>query len=433
MPGKKKKAEKKKKKKIEKITAQRKTFWGYPIFLLSVLLAVFAVHASSIYSFSRFPFFYQKVLPYLGASLSVIALFIGHLSYPRVHNLRVYMAGYLTGMICFCYFLFACGEIVNLPGAPPPGYFSVICLLGLINFLFIPLLPSTAKYRLARSYTLAVLGVESVLLLTMRFAPGAQGWISTLEFKGIEDLGFWVGPLFFFVLTAFSLWRLRYDFSLGGLVSGCGLIFALIWTFGIDADRMESTQRILFSIAPFFLVIATLTHWFFRIENRVSFDPLLQIYNRDYCSKIITEQANMNVTPPFAVAMVDIDHFKNVNDTYGHQAGDAVLHSVAQTLLRTLSPQGTVCRYGGEELAVFFPQKTTSEVVPLMERAREEIEKSKTESGKKRISVTISCGISYREIAAQTVMEVIHAADKALYKAKKGGRNQVRCAKACRK
>ena len=99
----------------------------------------------------------------------------------------------------------------------------------------------------------------------------------------------------------------------------------------------------------------------------------------------------MNVTPPFAVAMVDIDHFKNVNDTYGHQAGDAVLHSVAQTLLRTLSPQGTVCRYGGEELAVFFPQKKTSEVVPLMERAREEIEKSKTESGKKRISVTISC------------------------------------------
>ena len=99
-----------------------------------------------------------------------------------------------------------------------------------------------------------MLGVESVLLLTMRFAPGAQGWISTLEFKGIEDLGFWVGPLFFFVLTAFSLWRLRYDFSLGGLVSGCGLIFALIWTFGIDADRMESTQRILLSIALFWLL-----------------------------------------------------------------------------------------------------------------------------------------------------------------------------------
>ena len=141
----------------------------------------------------------------------------------------------------------------------------------------------------------------------------------------------------------------------------------------------------------------------------------------------------MNVSPSFCCGNGGCDHFKNVNDTYGHQAGDAVLHSVAQTLLRTLSPQGTVCRYGGEELAVFFPQKKTSEVVPLMERAREEIEKSKTESGKKRISVTISCGISHREITAQTVMEVIHAADKALYKAKKGGRNQVRCAKACRK
>jgi diguanylate cyclase (GGDEF)-like protein len=127
--------------------------------------------------------------------------------------------------------------------------------------------------------------------------------------------------------------------------------------------------------------------------------------------------------------MVDIDHFKNVNDTYGHQAGDQVLYTVAQTICREVVPDGVVCRYGGEELIIFFPRKTARQVVPLVEKMRTTIEKAKTKTARKALSVTVSCGISCREDPGQSIMDVIHAADKALYKAKEGGRNQVKTAK----
>ncbi|NLG16035.1 MAG: GGDEF domain-containing protein [Fibrobacter sp.] len=430
--AKKKRSKKKKPSSAEKRVqpvSNRKSSWGYPVFILAAVIAGLAVEISVTYPQSRFPFLYQNVFVTGGIILSLVAVLTGHLSYSRVNSLRVYMAGYLTGMICLCFFLLSENSFIDFPRPAPPGYFPVICILALINFFLIPLLPGSVKYRFARSSTLAVLAIEVVVLLTLRFAPGARGWTSVLTFSGKEDSGFWFGPLLFLGSTVLSFLRLRDEFSLGGLIAGCSLIFALIWTFGIDAGREISSQIALFSTAPLFLVAGTLVHWFSRIENRVSYDPLLQIYNRDYCTRIITEQANMKTTPPFSVAMVDIDHFKNVNDTYGHQAGDAVLHTVAQTLLKGLSPQGVVCRYGGEELAIFFPQKTTEEVVPLMEQARMDIEKTKTASGKKKISVTISCGVSHREAVSQSVMEVIHAADKALYKAKNEGRNQVKSAK----
>jgi diguanylate cyclase (GGDEF)-like protein len=127
--------------------------------------------------------------------------------------------------------------------------------------------------------------------------------------------------------------------------------------------------------------------------------------------------------------MVDIDHFKNVNDTHGHQAGDQVLYTVAQTICREVVPDGVVCRYGGEELIIFFPQKTLTQAKLVTDRLREVLEKTKTRTGKKTLSVTASIGVSCREEPAQSIMDVIKAADKALYKAKEAGRNQVKTGK----
>jgi two-component system cell cycle response regulator len=125
------------------------------------------------------------------------------------------------------------------------------------------------------------------------------------------------------------------------------------------------------------------------------------------------------------VAMVDIDHFKKVNDTHGHQAGDQVLYSVAQTICREVVPDGVVCRYGGEELIIFFPQKTISQTAPVVDTMRKVIEATKTKTGKKVLSVTVSSGVSCREEPEQSIADVIKAADKALYKAKEAGRNRI--------
>jgi diguanylate cyclase (GGDEF)-like protein len=127
--------------------------------------------------------------------------------------------------------------------------------------------------------------------------------------------------------------------------------------------------------------------------------------------------------------MIDIDHFKNVNDTWGHQAGDTVLYNIAQTIVNTVSPAGIACRYGGEEIIVFFPGMTTKDILETAEEVRTAVEKQKIQFGKKKISVTVSCGVSCREENSQEVVEVISAADKALYKAKEEGRNQVRSGK----
>jgi diguanylate cyclase (GGDEF)-like protein len=127
--------------------------------------------------------------------------------------------------------------------------------------------------------------------------------------------------------------------------------------------------------------------------------------------------------------MIDIDHFKQVNDTYGHQAGDEVLHAVAQAVERGAGEDSITCRYGGEELAVFFPQRTANEAARIGERIRAGIEKIKTKSGRKTIQVTVSIGVSHRDSYGQSIVEVIQAADKALYEAKNGGRNQVKTQK----
>lgn len=123
--------------------------------------------------------------------------------------------------------------------------------------------------------------------------------------------------------------------------------------------------------------------------------------------------------------MVDIDHFKKVNDTWGHQAGDAILFQVAQTIQRSVIPEGIVCRYG-EEIIVFFLKTGLEECLPRVELLRRDIEKLKVSFNQEKLSVTVSCGLACRMDSAETMAQVIERADKALYQAKDNGRNQVR-------
>jgi diguanylate cyclase (GGDEF)-like protein len=162
------------------------------------------------------------------------------------------------------------------------------------------------------------------------------------------------------------------------------------------------------------------------MEHRVAYDPLLHIYNREYCNRILAEQSSISTRPPLAIMMIDIDHFKQVNDTYGHQAGDRILFSVAQAVQKMVVPEGIVCRYGGEELIVFFPGRAGRDIVPCAQRLRALVEGTETTWKRHRIGVTVSIGLSDRKSPRQPLGHVVRAADKALYIAKENGRNQVR-------
>lgn len=148
-------------------------------------------------------------------------------------------------------------------------------------------------------------------------------------------------------------------------------------------------------------------------------------------------EALLQLQKDYAVAMVDVDHFKKFNDTYGHEVGDQVLRMVGAKLAR-VSGGGRAFRYGGEEFAVLFAGKVAEEALPHLEAVRETIESSrfglrgadrrrrKSSGSRKAVTVTVSIGVAEPQRRTASPAEVIAAADEALYRAKRAGRNQVK-------
>jgi len=127
-----------------------------------------------------------------------------------------------------------------------------------------------------------------------------------------------------------------------------------------------------------------------------------------------------------SVLMLDIDHFKRINDSYGHQAGDVVLRGVAQTLSSRLRAQDEIGRFGGEEFLVVLPDTGLDGALILAEALRAAIEATPTQWGAHRIAATISIGLRGGMVAgSDTADSVVAAADAALYRAKQAGRNRV--------
>jgi diguanylate cyclase (GGDEF)-like protein len=404
----------------------RKNYWGIILFLLSILLAGLAFYIVLKFPSPSYKKLYQRVFPVSGICFAVISFFIGHFSYPRVHNLKVYLAGYLTGITTISYFL-----LFRIPQRNESAITGLFVLI-FINLLVILLLPSYVKYRITKRITLSIAAVEGALVLLVRFySPALFAWTKYIVRNELFHIPSICGFLWLGAIVAYSFYRLRDQFYLGGLFSGCALLYYLTWLtpiIFIEKYAVEA-EKVFLVLVTLYLEIGIVIHWLSRMEHRISYDPLLQIYNRNYCSKIIEEQSNVKTAPPFGVAMVDIDRFKKVNDTYGHQAGDKVLYQVAQVILREVIPDGIACRYGGEEIIIFFPNKKTKKITPIIENVRAAIESMKVPTKRKKLSVTVSCGISCREVITQSIMDVIHTADKALYRAKKAGRNRIKTGK----
>jgi len=128
---------------------------------------------------------------------------------------------------------------------------------------------------------------------------------------------------------------------------------------------------------------------------------------------------------PAALLMIDIDHFKSVNDAHGHQAGDAVLKGVATALSETLRRTDVAARYGGEEFAVLLPETPLPQAADVAERVRQRVAAQPFQSPAGPLAVTISVGAAVAGDSKCDVESLVRSADEALYRAKSGGRNRV--------
>lgn len=156
-------------------------------------------------------------------------------------------------------------------------------------------------------------------------------------------------------------------------------------------------------------------------------DPLTGLHNRHYLNEILERELSRAIREryPISFLLLDIDHFKHVNDTYGHAAGDFVLKELADLLAEFTRTGDIVCRYGGEEFLVAFPNTKERDAYLIADRLRESIQGTPIYVDQHMISITISAGLSEFPTHGRFEAVVLEAADKALYHAKHNGRNQV--------
>lgn len=161
---------------------------------------------------------------------------------------------------------------------------------------------------------------------------------------------------------------------------------------------------------------------------RSDVDPLTGTYNRQTMMGDLNSERERAIRTevPTALALVDLDHFKSVNDTHGHQSGDVVLQSIAGILQSHVRPFDKVYRYGGEEFLICLPNADMKQCARVLERLRKVIEASPvTIKDGSLLPVTASIGAAPMT-KNRTVEQIIEKADQALYAAKEGGRNRVR-------
>jgi len=152
-------------------------------------------------------------------------------------------------------------------------------------------------------------------------------------------------------------------------------------------------------------------------------DPLTGLLNRRGLGLVL--ESFKALGRPFSVLALDIDHFKRVNDTYGHDVGDLVLQELAAVLRSESRPSDLLCRNGGEEFIVLLPDIPEHAAVAIAERLRQKVEAGAMPHGD---TITVSLGVSHWPGAHRPFDEVLRQADQALYRAKRSGRNQVVCA-----
>jgi len=195
----------------------------------------------------------------------------------------------------------------------------------------------------------------------------------------------------------------------------------------------QALNQIISDIATHWAIILLFTSIIVRnnnikkdLETKIMIDPLTKLYNRRYIEHIeqILIDFGKNKTP-LSLIMLDLDYFKNINDTYGHDFGDKVLVGISNIIRNGVDDSSYVVRFGGEEFLIFLPKTSLESAISIANRIRNIISRTTfTYKDGTIISVTVSSGVATLK-EDETIESLFDRVDQALYKAKNNGRNQI--------
>ncbi len=197
-----------------------------------------------------------------------------------------------------------------------------------------------------------------------------------------------------------------------------------------DQANLYNIPRLQFFSVFGYQMAASLRHIqrFSTVKKEAIYDTLTNLFNRRHFEEQLSAETQkaFESKSNLSVIMVDIDHFKKVNDTFGHDGGDKVLREIASLLKNSVRKYDTVARYGGEEFVLLLPGAPLEPTSMVAERIRRLVERTPFDVGKTQIRITISLGISNFPVhRIKSKEELVKMADLALYEAKMGGRNRV--------
>lgn len=315
--------------------------------------------------------------------------------------------------------------------APTQETLLALAMLFLpLNLLACPVLSDHAAVKGQRLAALLVIGAETLLLLLLAALDVNLSWLNGdfLDFADPADVGLTdTGVLTATVLLVLAFARLyKSPTTQRAALFAAGFCLVLML-----ANHDQPHSLIAFAAAGGAILVLAV----FQETWRIAYvDQLTELPGRR-----ALEEALARLDGCYAIAMVDVDHFKKFNDTYGHDVGDQVLRMVA-TNLREVGGGGRAYRYGGEEFTILFPGRTVDEAWEFVDQVRAAIADSTFElrrhdrrNGERRtqtsvtgnIQITISAGLAEPSERQQSAGDVIKAADMALYEAKNRGRNRV--------
>jgi diguanylate cyclase (GGDEF)-like protein len=171
-----------------------------------------------------------------------------------------------------------------------------------------------------------------------------------------------------------------------------------------------------------------------ELERLSVTDRLTELYNHGYFKQRLDEEFQRSVRfgHPLSLIMLDIDDFKEFNDSFGHPCGDRVLKSVSEVIRKNLRDMDIAARYGGEEFVVVLPETTCDGATMVAERIRVEVERVSHEiADMVHVNRTVSIGVATYPGSASTAQALLEAADSAMYRGKRAGKNTVVAAGSC--